>query len=73
MRTTILIALIVPLIAGLTVQSAGASELRHARRNASGLANEQYRNANAYAGYFAERSYVSTLTEGALTSGIAGH
>jgi hypothetical protein len=73
MRKTTLTVLIVPLIAGLTVQSAGASERRHARRSASVPASEQYRNANAYAGYFAERSYLPNLTEGAMTSGIAGH
>jgi hypothetical protein len=74
MRTTILNIIGATLIASLTVQMAAASE-HHARR-ARAPAVEQFRNSNAYAapGNIAGRSAGwSDQTEGAMTSGIAGH
>jgi hypothetical protein len=75
MRTTILKVIgATTLIASLTVQMAAAAE-HHARRARAPVV-EQFRNSNAYAapGNVAVRSSGwSDETEGAMTSGIAGH
>jgi hypothetical protein len=75
MRKKILTVLVVPLIAALAAQSAVASEYRHTRAKHHAVASEQLRNSNAYAapGDIAEPSYSSSLANGAMASGIAGH
>jgi hypothetical protein len=76
MRNTILMMVVVPLMAAFIAQTALASENHHTRTWAHA---KQYRNTNAYAprGYIAVQpdwsSYSSDYTEGAMTSGIAGH
>jgi len=79
MRRTILTLFVVSLIAAFITQTAAASEHHHARAWAHTVATKQFRNTNAYA----PRSYIgvqpdwsdysSDYTEGAMTSGIAGH
>jgi hypothetical protein len=75
MRNVILTMLIVPLIAALTAQRAVASEHHHTRTNDRTVAIKQIRNSNAYAApsYIAVQPGWSSLDEGAMTSGIAGH
>jgi hypothetical protein len=73
MLKIILTVMLIPLLASLTLESAGASKRGKTRWNANVSASEQYRNANAYAGYFPpERSYLSNLDEGTMMSGVAG-
>lgn len=74
MRKKILTVLVVPLIAALTAQSAAASE-HHYTRTKSRAATEQFRNSNAYAAPadIAMQPNWSTYSEGAMTSGLAGH
>jgi hypothetical protein len=76
MRKTIFTVLAVPLMAALTVPSAGAAERHRVRTKTRAAVSRQYRDANAYAatGYGAEpQSYLSSLDEGAMSSGPAGH
>jgi hypothetical protein len=76
MRNTILTMIVVPLIAAFTAQAAVASENQHTR---TWVHAKQFRNTNAYAprSYIAVQpnwsGYSSDYTEGAMTSGIAGH
>ena len=75
MRKKIQTMLAVPLVAALTAQAAAASEHHHPRAKDRAAAWEQLRNSNAYAapGDIAVQSNLSDYTEGAMTSGIAGH
>jgi hypothetical protein len=74
MRKKTLTILVVPLIGALTVQAAAASERYH-RTKGHTVASEQWRNSNAYAAPrdITVPSYWSSLDEGAMASGIAGH
>ena len=73
MQTTLLKILGATLIAATTIQVADATE--HQARKARAPAIEQFRNSNAYAGTRdnAAQSNWSSLDEGAMASGIAGH
>jgi hypothetical protein len=75
MRKKIITVLVVPLIAALSAQAAAASEHHHARTKGRAVASEQFRNSNAYyaaPGNFAGPS-ASSLDEGAMSAGMAGH
>jgi hypothetical protein len=75
-RTKIITVLVVPLIAALTAQAAAASE-HHTRTKYRdrAAATERLLNSNAYAAPsdIAVRPDSSSYSEGAMTSGIAGH
>jgi hypothetical protein len=75
MRRKILTALAVSLIAALTAQAAAASEHHYTRTKSRAAATEQFRNSNAYAAPadIAVQPNWSTYSEGAMTSGLAGH
>ena len=76
MRMKIIAALSFSLIAALAAQAAAASERHHARTNAGEVASERLRNRNAYyaaPGDTPARSYWSSVDEGAMSSGPAGH
>jgi hypothetical protein len=75
MRKKILTVLVVPLIAALTAQAAAASQHHLTRTKSRAVATEQFRNSNAYAapGDIAVQPNWSTYSEGAMTSGLAGH
>jgi hypothetical protein len=75
MRKTIFTVLAASLIAALTAQTAVASEHHRTRAKGRAVATEQLRNSNAYAAPrdIAVPSYRSSLDEGAMTSGMAGH
>ena len=75
MRKTIITVLAASLIAALTAQTAVASEHHRARAKGRAVATEQLRNSNAYAAPhdIAVPSYWSSLDEGAMASGMAGH
>ena len=75
MRKKILAMLLVPLIALLTAQAAAAYEHHHTQTKGRTLAGEHWRNSNAYAAPSdsALPSYWSSLDEGAMASGMAGH
>jgi hypothetical protein len=75
MRKKILTVLFVPLIAALTAQAAAASEHHHTRTKDRTVAIERFRNSNAFAapGNIAAQPSLSSLDEGAMTSGMAGH
>jgi hypothetical protein len=68
MQQTILTALALILVAA-TAQAAMASEHHYARAKERPAIYEQWRNSNAYA----VPGDTSAQTEGAMTSGIAGH
>jgi gas vesicle protein len=83
MQTTVLKLLGGTLIAATTIQVADAAG-NHARKARAPAAIEQLRNSNAqlrdsssnaYAGLsdLAAQSYRSSLDEGAMSSGMAGH
>lgn len=75
MRMTILAGLLVPVVAALAAQAAAASEHHHTRTKARAVVTEQLRNSNAYAAPSdaAVQSDMSAYSEGAMTSGTAGH
>ena len=75
MQKTFLRVLGATLIAALTAQAASASERHHTRTKGHTVASEQWRNSNAYAapGDIAAQSHWSSLDEGAMASGMAGH
>jgi hypothetical protein len=79
MRNTIFSVFVVPLLVMLAAQTAAASEHHHTGAWARSVATKQFRNTNAYAprSYIAVQpnwsGYTSDYTEGAMTSGIAGH
>jgi hypothetical protein len=75
MQKTFLTVFGATLIAALTAQAAAASERHHARTKGHTVAREQWRNSKAYAapGDIAAQSYWSSLGEGAMASGLAGH
>jgi hypothetical protein len=68
MQQKLLIALAL-LLSAATTQVSAAAEHRHVRAKERAILFEQSRNSNAYAG----PSDVSVRSEGAMTSGIAGH
>ena len=68
MQQKLLIALAF-LLSAATTQVSAAAEHRHVRAKERAMLCEQSRNSNAYAG----PSDVSVQSEGAMTSGIAGH
>jgi hypothetical protein len=76
MRMKIIAALSFSLIAALAGQAAPASERHHTRPNARTVANERLRNSNAYYAAPSDTpapSYWSSVDEGAMSSGPAGH
>jgi hypothetical protein len=76
MLKKIITVLVVPLIAAsIAAQAAAASEHHHTRTKARAVADEQLRNSNAYAapGDIAVQPGWSNYSEGAMTSGMAGH
>lgn len=75
MRKIILTTLLTSLVAASTIQMAAAAERHHARSSNQPVVSEQVRNSNAYAepAYTAVQPHRSSLTEGAMTSGVAGH
>lgn len=75
MRQTIFTVLTASLIAALTAQAAVASDHHRARANSRAVATERLRDSNAYAARrdIAVPSYRSSLDEGAMASGMAGH
>jgi hypothetical protein len=73
MRKTIFTILTASVIAALTAQAAVASEHHCARAKSRAVATEQLRNAYAAPRDIAMPSYGSSLDEGAMTSGMAGH
>jgi hypothetical protein len=74
MRKAILTVVSASVIATLTVQAAAASEHHYTRTKGRTVASEQWRNSNAYAAPrdIAVPSYSSSLSEGAMSSGMAG-
>jgi hypothetical protein len=75
MLKKIITVLVVPLMAASIAQAAAASEHHHTRTKARALAIEQLRNSNAYAAPrdVAMQPDWSNYSEGAMTSGFAGH
>lgn len=75
MQNKLLTILFIPLVAALTLQAAAASEHHHTRAKNRAVISERLRNSNAYAAPadMAVQSYTADYSEGAMTSGIAGH
>ena len=73
MRKIILTILATSLIAASTVQMAAATERHHGRISNRSVMSEQVRNSNAYAEPTYMQPDASSLAEGAMASGIAGH
>ena len=76
MRKTILTVVSASVIAALTAQAAAAASEHHrTQTNGHAVATQQFRNSNAYAApsETAAQSYWSSLDEGAMASGMAGH
>ena len=75
MRKTIFTVLTASLMATLTAQAAVASDHHRARAKSRTVAIEQLRDSNAYAAPrdIVVPSYRSSLDEGAMASGMAGH
>ena len=75
MRRKVLTVLFVPLIAALTAQAATAAEHHHTQMKGHAVADEQFRDSNAYAAprNISVQPGWSDYAEGAMTSGIAGH
>jgi hypothetical protein len=75
MRKTILTVVSASVIAALTAQTAAAASEHHHRTKNRAATIEQLRNSNAYAAPrdIAVPSYWSSLDEGAMASGMAGH
>jgi Ni/Co efflux regulator RcnB len=80
MRKAILTVVGASVIAILTAQAAAASEHQHTRTKGPAVASEQWRDSNAYAAprgialpSYSSPSYSSSLGEGAMSSGMAGH
>jgi hypothetical protein len=75
MQKKFLTALLIPLVGALTMQAAAASEHHHTRAKNRAAISEQVRDSNAYAASAdrAAKSDLSDYSEGAMTSGIAGH
>jgi hypothetical protein len=72
MQLKTIIMLAVAVFVAIAAQAAAASEHHHARAKGRAVASEQFRNSNAYAPP-AVQSYGPDYSEGAMTSGIAGH
>ena len=72
MRKKLLTAIFIHLVAALTAQAAAASEHHHARAKGRPPISEQLRSSNAYAAP-TDMSVLPDYSEGAMTSGIAGH
>ena len=69
-----LLTALVFLLSAATTQVAAAAEHRHVRAKDRAALCEQVRNSNAYAGNaYVGPSDVTVQSEGAMTSGIAGH
>lgn len=75
MRKIILTSLVTALVGASTVQMATAAERHQGKTSHHAAMTEQLRNSNAYAEptNIAEPAVRSNLTEGAMSSGIAGH
>ncbi len=75
MRKIILTLCILRLVAALAAPATAASGHHHTRSKGSAEATERLRNSNAYAvpGGIAVQSDPSNYSEGAITSGPAGH
>jgi len=75
MRKKLITMLAVPLIAALTAQAAAATEHRHARMKGRVAISKQFRDSNAYAApaELAVPFNWPDYSEGAMTSGLAGH
>jgi hypothetical protein len=75
MPKKIITMLVVPLFAASIAQAAAASEHHHTRTKGHAAAIKQLRNSNAYAAPrdIAVQPDWSNYSEGAMTSGIAGH
>ena len=76
MRKTILTVVSASVIAALTAQTAAAASEHHrTRMHGNAVAAQQFRNSNAYAtpSETAAQSYWSSIDEGAMASGMAGH
>jgi galactokinase len=72
MKLEIIAPLVVLICGSLVAQSAIASERHQTRTKECTVATKNFRNSNAYA-VPAEQLYGPDLSEGAMTSGIAGH
>jgi hypothetical protein len=75
MQKKLITALVVPLIAALTVQAAAASERHHTRTKSCPVASEQLLNSNAYDAHgdvAAAESYWQNYADGMMASGPAG-
>jgi hypothetical protein len=68
MRQTAIAAFVLLLVSG-TAQATGAAKHRHVRTTDGPASYEQWQNSNAYF----PPSNTSALTEGEMTSGMAGH
>ena len=73
MRKIVLTSLVTALVAASTVQMATATERHHGRTSSRPVMSEQVRNSNAYAEPTYVRPDASSLSDGAMASGIAGH
>ena len=75
MRKTILTVVSASVIALTAQTAAAASEHHRTRMHGHAVATQQFRNSNAYAApsETAAQSYWSSLDEGAMASGMAGH
>lgn len=75
MRKIILTSLVAALVGASTVQMAAATERHQVRTSNRSAMTEQLRNSNAYAepANIAEPAGRPGLSEGAMSSGIAGH
>jgi hypothetical protein len=75
MQKKLITALVVPLIAALTVQAAAASERHHTRTKSCPVASEQLLNSNAYDAHgdvAPAESYWQNYADGMMASGPAG-
>lgn len=73
MRKIILTSLVTALVAVSTAQAATATERHHARTSNRPVISEQVRNSNAYAAPAYVQPDASSMADGAMASGIAGH
>lgn len=75
MRKIILSSLVTALVAASSVQTAAATERHQGKTSNRPAMTEQLRNSNAYAepANIAQQAGRPGLTEGAMSSGIAGH
>lgn len=75
MKLKIIAVLAIPLLTAIAAQTAAASDRHHARMKQRPVVSEQIRNSNAYAapGDIAVQPSWPDYSEGAMTSGMAGH